>query len=121
RTGRQRRLLRVRSPERAPAWSPDGSQLAFVAPFGPTPAVGIVALSDGRLVRVASLASPSSPPNTQYEFPAVAWSSDGHSIAFTKPNGELVSVPATGGTPTVIVSQAALAAACPESACRAFN
>ncbi len=47
RAGRQQ-FLRVAQPEAAPAWSPDGSRLVFVAPYVRKPLVGVVDVSDER-------------------------------------------------------------------------
>jgi Tol biopolymer transport system component len=113
RTGSRRQFLRVAEPEAAPAWSPDGSRLAFVAPYGRRPLVGVVAVSDGRFTRVASLASPSSTSSSSAVYPSVAWSPDGASVLYTDRSGELATVPATGGSPSVLISHAALEAALP--------
>ena len=113
RTGKREQFLRVAEPEAAPAWSPDGSQLAFVAPHGRKPLVGLVSVKDGRFTR---LASPASHSYGRYYYTSaapspVAWSPDGRSIVYTDASGELASVPTTGGSPSVLISNAALAAA----------
>jgi Tol biopolymer transport system component len=105
RTGRRRDYLRLEYPEAAPAWSRDGSAIAFVAPFGHHPFVGFVTLSSGRVVRLASLATPeSSSYRALYFHAAVAWTPDGSSILYTSPSGQLDAVPVTGGLPKAVTS-----------------
>jgi Tol biopolymer transport system component len=95
RTGRQQQFAQIASPWGPLAWSPDGSRLAFVAPRGLRPVVGVVALSDGRFTPLARVAITKA---------TVAWSPDGHSVVFTAPSGQLATVPASGGSPTVLIS-----------------
>ena len=115
RTGRRRQFSRADANHTmaTPAWSPDGSQLAFVQPHGPKADVSVVTLSDGRVTRIAALVSRGS-YDTYPSVPSpVAWSPDGRSIVYPDPAGDLAAVPASGGSASVLISNAALEAACP--------
>jgi Tol biopolymer transport system component len=96
-------------PLAAPAWSPDGSRLAVVTWQGGKTGLGktglsVVSLSDGRVTRLVSgVAFFSSGSYPSLPSP-VAWSPDGGSIVYTAPSGQLAAVPASGGSPSVLIS-----------------
>ncbi|MEI6419507.1 MAG: DPP IV N-terminal domain-containing protein, partial [Sphingomonadales bacterium] len=69
----QRLLIGAGTAARSPAWSPDGSRIAYVAPFAGKPQLWVMALADGvgRPITSGTIA-PGAP----------IWSPDGQSIAF---------------------------------------
>jgi TolB protein len=85
----------VRSTESiiSPAFSPDGSKLAYVSFEDKKPIVYVQSLADGKRTRVAAFKGSNSAP---------AWSPDGRHLAvtLTRDGGsQIFLVPATGGTP----------------------
>ena len=106
RTGRSRQFSRA-DPDHTivtPAWSPDGSRLAFVTLDGGKADLSVVTLSDGRVTRLVSLVWLASYDNYPSLPSPVAWSPDGGSIVYTAPSGQLAAVPASGGSPSVLIS-----------------
>jgi Tol biopolymer transport system component len=83
----------------APAWSPDGSKLAFVADgYGPSLGLWTVAASDA-----------TDPPDSGTHLVTgmardPAWSMDGALIAYVQDGVGIHVVPSTGGTPLLLVS-----------------
>jgi Tol biopolymer transport system component len=107
RTGRRQQFSPRADPNHTmvpPAWSPDGSRLAIVTLHGGKADLSAVTLNDGRVTRLVSRVALSS-YDTYPSLPSpVAWSPDGSSIVYTAPSGQLAVVPASGGSPSVLIS-----------------
>jgi TolB protein len=100
----QRRILNLtRSPddERAPAWSPDGTQIAFEARRAGNWDVYAITLATGALHRLTDSPAYEGQP---------AWSPDGTRIAFESNrdgNLEIYTMPAQGGSTTRVTTEPA--------------
>jgi len=108
-------LTRNPDPDFAPAWSPDGAQLAFVSvPSGGQDARLVVAQADGSNPRLVSGslgynlafltgagATITTPPS---DFPRPAWSPDGKQLVFVAANGQLATVRADGSGVMTLVA-----------------
>jgi dipeptidyl aminopeptidase/acylaminoacyl peptidase len=109
-TGRQRTHGRLWSVQDPPAWSPDGTAIAFAAAATPELAQGATAdvfvlrLADDSVTRLVSQAGPDTSP---------VWSPDGRRIAFSTQMGrtrfyatnqQIAVVDASGGAPRLLAA-----------------
>lgn len=95
-------ILRSLEPIMSPAWSPDGSRLAYVSFETQKPVVFVHHVSTGQRVAVANFRGSNSAP---------AWSADGQQLALVLTvdgRSQIYSIPATGGTPTRLVTSSGI-------------
>lgn len=95
--GRPRRLTRDAFYEVDPAWSRDGTRIAYASDKAGTEDLYVLDLADGRESRVTSL------PGTEF---APAWSPDGHTLAFQDEVYRTLTVDTTTGAVTPVLGPA---------------
>ncbi|MGW7535483.1 amidohydrolase family protein [Amycolatopsis sp. NPDC054798] len=88
-----RRLTTGPHDHREPAFSPDGTRLAFSADLGRSYGIHVLEVASGRITTWADSAAEEAAP---------AWSPDGHRIAFTSGSGAIDVADAHGGRERVI-------------------
>ncbi|MDR0997249.1 MAG: Tol-Pal system beta propeller repeat protein TolB [Zoogloeaceae bacterium] len=91
-----------REPIISPAWSPDGSKLAYVSFENKKPIIYVHSLASGRRQVVANFKGSNSAP---------AWSPDGNTLAVVltrEGHSQIYTIPATGGAPTKLTSSSGI-------------